>query len=115
MNRNIGPIVERPEQDRSRDSVVDDQRYAVVMSNLCQRLDVAYVARRIADRLGKHSLRVFIDQFFDCVRLIVVSEAADNALTRQDVGEQRVRRAVKLWNGDNVAANVRDIDEGKMQ
>ncbi len=53
MNGDIGAVVERLEQDRGCDRVVDDQRYAVAMGDLRQRLDIADIAGRIADGLRR--------------------------------------------------------------
>ncbi len=47
--------------------------------------------------------------------LVALGEAPGDALARQDVAEQRVRGAVELRNGDDVAAGVGEIDEGEMQ
>src|SRR5579871_4041791 len=85
------------------------------MRDLCECLDVAHVARGIADRFCKHGLCALINELFDCVRLIALSETADNALTRQHVAKQRVGRAIKLGNGNDVPASIGEIDQGKMQ
>ena len=85
------------------------------MRDLCQRLDVADVAGGIADGFGEHGLGVLIDQLLDRVGLVAVGEASGDALARQHMAEQRVRRAVELGNGNDVAAGVGDIDECKVQ
>ena len=115
MHDDVGAVVERLEQDRRRDRVVDDQRHAVAVRDLGQRLDVADIAGGIADGLGEHRLGVLVDQPLDRVGLVAVGEASGDALARQNVAEQRVRRAVELRHGDDVAAVIGDIDEGEMQ
>ncbi len=115
MDGNVGAVVERLEQDRGGDRVVDDQRHAVAMRDLCQSFDVADVAGGIADGLGEHGLGVIVDQPFDRIGLVAVGEAAGDALARQDVREQRVRGAVKLRNRNDIAAGVGDVDERQMQ
>jgi hypothetical protein len=94
MDCDIGAVVEGFQQDRRRDRVIDNQRYAVTMSDFRQSFNVANIAGRIADSLGKDSLGVTIDKLFDCLRLIAVGKAGRDALARQDVGEQGVRRSV---------------------
>ena len=115
MHGDVGAVVERLEQDRGCDRVVDDQWHAMRMCDLGQRLDVADIAGGIADGLGEHGAGVLVDQPGDRVRRVALGEAADDALPRQDVGEQRVRGAVELRHGDDVAAVIGDIDESEMQ
>ena len=62
------------------------------------------------DRLG-----VLVDQLLDRVGLVAVGKARRDALTRQHVREQGVRRAVELRHGNDVAAGVGEIDESEMQ
>ncbi|MCP1774796.1 hypothetical protein J2R91_001308 [Bradyrhizobium japonicum] len=115
MHGDVGAVIERLEQDRGRDRVVHDQRHAMRMRDLGERLDVADVAGRIADGLGEHGARVLVDQFCDRIRLVALGETAGDALPRQDVREQRVRGAVELRHGNDVAAVIGDVDEGEMQ
>ena len=87
----------------------------MAMRDLCQRLDVADIAGGVADRLGEDRLGVFVDQSFDGVGLVALGETGGDALTRQDMAEQRVRGAVELRHGDDVAAGVGEVDEREMQ
>ena len=115
MHGDVGAVIERLQQDRGGDRVVDDQRHAMAMRDLRQRLDVADIAGGIADRLGEDRLGVLVDQLLDGVRLVAVGEAGGDALARQDVAEQGVRGAVELRHGDDVAAGVGEVDEREMQ
>ena len=85
------------------------------MRDLRQRFDVADIAGGIADGLGEHRPGVLVDQPLDRIGLVAVGEAPLDALARQDVAEQRVRRAVELRHGNDVAAVIGDIDESEMQ
>ncbi|MHC2787385.1 hypothetical protein ACVMBZ_006626 [Bradyrhizobium liaoningense] len=115
MHGDVGTVVERLQQDRGCDGVVDDQRHAMRMRDLCQRLDVADIAGGVADGLGKDGPGVLVDQLLDRLRPVALGKTASNALARQDVGEQRVRGAVELRHGNDVAAVIGDVDEGEMQ
>ena len=115
MNRDIGAVIERFQQDRRGDGIVDHQRHAMAMRDLCQRFDVADIAGGVADRLGENRLGIFVDQSFDGVGLVALGETGGDALTRQDVAEQRVRGAVELRHRDDVSAGVGEVDEGEMQ
>ena len=85
------------------------------MRDLRQRLDVADIAGRIADGFGENSLGIVVDQLLDGVRLVAVGKARGDALTRQDVRKQGVRRSVELRHRDDVSAGVGQIDQGEMQ
>ena len=115
MNRDIGAVIERFQQDRRGDGIVDHQRHAMAMRDLCQRFDVADIARRIADGLGENRLGILVDQSFDGVGLVAFGETGGNALARQDMAEQGVRGAVELRHRDDVAAGVGKVNESKMQ
>ena len=85
------------------------------MGDLGKRLDVADIAGGVADGLGEYRAGVLVDQSLDRVRLIALGEAAGDALPRKDVGQQRVRGAVELRHGNDVAAVIGDVDEGEVQ
>jgi hypothetical protein len=115
MHRNVGAVVERLQQDRGCHRVVDDQRHAVAVRDLRQRLDIADIAGGIADGLGEHRLGVLVDQPLDRIGLVAVGKASFDTLARQHVTEQRMRGAVELGHGHDVAAIIGGIDERKMQ
>ena len=115
MNGDIGAVIERFEQDRGRDGIVDDEWHAVAMRDFRQRLDVTDIAGGIADGFGKNRLGVLVDQLLDRIGLVAVGKAGGDALARQYVREQGVRGAVELRNGDDVAAGVGEIDQREMQ
>ena len=108
VDDDVGAVLDRPQQDGRRDRVVDDQRYAVPCGDRGQRLDVADIAGRIADALAEDRAGVVVDQAARSPRRpIALGEADVDALARQKMGEQRVRRAVELRHGDDVAARRR--------
>ncbi len=115
VHHDVGAVIDRPKQDRGRDRVIDDQRHAVGVSDLRERLDVADVARGGADAFAIDGARVVIDQLLDVIGVIRCSEPDGDALARQDVGEQRVRRAVELRHRHEVAAQTADIDRRVVQ
>ena len=114
MYCDIGAVVEGFQQDRCGDRVIDDQWYAVTMSDLRQSFNVANIAGRIADGLGKNRLGITVDELFNRIGLVAVGKAGCDALTRQDVGEQGVRRSVKLRNGNDVSAGVGQVYQREM-
>src|SRR5207245_6924306 len=100
------------EQHRGRNRVVDNQRYAVLVGNSSQCLDVAHVAGRVPDALAEDRLGTIVDQLLDRVGAIRGGKPDGDALTRKKVSEQGVGRAIELRHGYDVAAHVRDVQHG---
>ncbi len=110
VHHDVGAPLDRSQQDRRRHRVVDDQRHAVPVGDVGQRLDVADVSRRIADALAEHRPGVAVDQALDGGGVIGLGEPHLDALAGQDVGEQGVGGAVELRHRDDVAAHLGDVD-----
>ena len=115
MHHDVGAVVDRAQQDRRGDGIVDDQRHAVPRGDLGQRLDVADIAGRIADAFAKDAARIVVDQFFDGVGPIGFGKTHGDALARQNVAEQRVGGAVKLRHRDDIGAHRGEIEHGIIQ
>ena len=115
MHDDVGAVVDRPQQDRRRHRVVDDQRHAVPVRDLGQRFDVADVAGRIADAFAEHGA------VLSSISFSIASARSDSAnrtvtaLARQHMGEQRVRRAVELRHRDDVAAQSSEVEDRIVQ
>jgi len=82
----------------------------VVVGHAGQGLDVADVARGIADAFAEDRPRPVVDELRDRVGALRGREADGDPLTGQEVGEQGVGGAVELWNRNDVAAQISDVD-----
>ncbi len=49
VDNNVGPMFDRPQQDRGRHSIVDDQRRPAHVRDVSERFDIGDIACRIAD------------------------------------------------------------------
>ena len=112
VHDDVRAVLNWSQQDRRSHRVIHDERYVVVVGYLRQLFDVADVPCRIADAFAKDRSRVAVEQLGDCLRTVALREADGDSLTRQDVCEQRMRGAVKLRDGDDVAAHLRDVLDG---
>jgi len=65
-----------------------------------------------ADALAKDRARFVVDQFGNRFGLVALREADGDSLAGKDVREERVRGAVELRDGDDVASEFRDIQHG---
>ena len=68
MNDNVRAKFDRPQQDRRSDRIVDDQRHAVPVCHLGQRLNVADISCRIANAFAEHRARLLVDQLLNRLR-----------------------------------------------
>ena len=63
----------------------------------------------------KIAARVVVNELFDRFGLVGLRKPHGDALTRQDVPEQRVGRAVKLRHRDDIGAHRGEIEHGIVQ
>src|SRR5579859_1146170 len=110
MHHNIGAVFDRPQQDGSRDGVVDDQRNAVLVGHASQLLDIANVSRRIADTFAENSAGMVVDQLFYIAGPIRFREAYGDSLVWQNMSEQRLSGAIQHRNRDDIAAHPGEIE-----
>src|SRR5262249_4190721 len=110
MHHNVCAVGDRPQQDRRGDRIVDDQRNAVAVGYVSERLDITNVSRWITDTFAKYRSRLVIEQLFYRLGLIRLRKADVDSLTPQNVGEQCVRSSGKLRTRNDVAAELRDVE-----
>ena len=115
MYDDIGAVVDRPQQDRRGNGIVDDKRNTVACGDVCQRFDVTDIAGRVADAFAKNTAGGVVDEFFDGVGPVGFGETHGDALARQNVAEQRVGRAVKLRHRNYIGAHRGEIEYGIIQ
>ena len=104
MHDDVGPMLEGAAQVGGRHRVVDDERHAMSLGHLGPALQVHHVAGRVTDRFAVKRTGVVINGRFQRLQIVVVHEAALDALVGQAVCEQVVGAAVQLTGGDDVAA-----------
>ena len=75
MDDDVGAVLDRPEQDRRRHRVVDDERDAVFVSYIGVSREVDDVAGGVADALAKDGACGLIDLGFDVGGAVARGEA----------------------------------------
>ena len=68
MHNHVGAVLDRAQQDRRGDRVVNDEWDTVFVCHSRQPFYVSDVSRRIANALAVNSPRIFVDQLFDIFR-----------------------------------------------
>jgi hypothetical protein len=109
VHDDIRAVFEWTQQYRRRDGVIDDQRNLMAMRDFGQCFEVADVPGGIAYALAEHRAGVPVDQLFDRSRMIALAKSNIDTELRQKMRKQGMRGAVKLWDGDEVFADLSDI------
>ena len=87
MDDDVGAILDRLQQKRRGDGIVDDQWHAVTVGDVGEAFDVADITRGIADAFAVDRPRVFIDELFHVARVIRFGKSRRDVEPRQDMGE----------------------------
>ena len=114
VDDDVGAVLERADEVRRRDRVVDDERDARLVRDVGDELDVEDVDLRVADRLGEEQLGVRSDGAAPLVGVVLVlDERGLDAELRERVLEEVVRAAVDRRRRDDVVARLRDVQHGE--
>ena len=112
VDDDVGAELERPDEVRRRDGVVDDQRDAVAVRDRGDGLDVEDVALRVADGLAEERLGVVLHQRLPGLRVVRVLDEGDrDAELGQRVVQQVVGAAVQRGGGDDVVAGLGEVQD----
>src|SRR5215472_15914880 len=115
MDDDVGAVLKRPQEDRRGDSVVDDEGDAMLVRDLGQPLEIAYVPGGIADALAEQCAGLAIDESLERGRLIALRESCADADLREDVRKQRMSCTVELRDRNDVPATAGYVQDGVMQ
>ena len=62
MHNDVGPVLERAQQNGSGDRIIDKQWHAILMGNLRKRFEIANVPRRVSDAFAEHRSGIVVNQ-----------------------------------------------------
>ena len=94
MYNDVSTVLDRTDEVRSAEGVVDDERQAVLVRDLSDLLDVRNVGVRVAEGLDVDSLGVVLDRALELCEVVRVNEGGLDAELGQGVREQVVAAAV---------------------
>ena len=104
-NHDVSTVLERAQQGRGRNRVVDNQRNVVAVCNLGDGRDIEDVDLRVGDGLTVETDGVVLNCCLPGLRVIrVLDESAVDAKARQGDLEQGLSTAVEAWRNDEVVA-----------
>lgn len=108
----IGTVLDGSHQVGSAESIVDNQRNTVSVSDFGQLVDISYIGIRIAEGLGKQGLRFGFYRSLDFGRIVNVDKSRGYASCRECVGKKVGGSAVEVVGGDNMVTVLSNILEG---
>ena len=112
MQHDIAAVLDRAAERRAGNGIVHDDGHAVRVRHIGDGLQIGNVAGRVANRLTEDGRGFVVYQFRQGVRTVIIGEAHINAELGQHVPEQRPGPAIELWHGDDIVADLGQIDDG---
>ena len=94
MNNDISTVLDRADEVRSAEGVVNYERQTVLVRNLCNSLDIRNIGIRVAESLDVSSLSIVLDSAFQFFQIMCINEGGLNAELRQSVCQQVIAAAV---------------------
>ena len=109
LDHDVGAVLQRAEQVRGGEGVVDDHRQMMLVGNCGDGLEVGQVGVRIAEGLEVDELGVLLDGVLELLRILGGDEGGGDAVTRQGVTQQVEGATVDVLGGDDVIAGLGDV------
>lgn len=90
VNNDISAVLNRTDEVRGTESVVDYERQTVLVRNLCDSLDIRNIGIRVAESLDVNRLSIVLDSVFQFFQIVCINEGGLNAELRQSMCQQVV-------------------------
>ena len=112
LDHDVGAVLQRAEQVRGGEGVVDDHRQMMLVGDCGDGLEVGQVGVWIAEGLEVDELGVLLDGVLEVLRNLRIDESGGDAVARQRVLEQVEGAAVDVLGGDDVVTGLGDVAHG---
>ena len=109
LDHHVGAVLQRAEQVRGGEGVVDDHRQMMLVGDGGDGFEVRQVGVRIAEGLEVDELGVLLDGVLKLLRILGGDEGGGDAVTRQGVTQQVEGATVDVLGGDDVIAGLGDV------
>ena len=109
FDHDISAVLQRAEQVRGGEGVVDDHRQMMLVGDGGDGFEVRQVGVRIAEGLEVDELGVLLDGVLELLRILGGDEGGGDAVTRQGVTQQVEGATVDVLGGDDVIAGLGDV------
>ncbi len=113
VHHDVGSVLDRADEERRRDRIVDNQRDAVPLRHASDGVDVDDVVLGVRERLGEDRLRLGADQGVPFGVVRGVPDVLDgHAHAREGAVEEHARSAVDARGRDDVLAAAGETEQG---
>ena len=112
MNHDISAMLQRTNEVRCAEGVVDDEGDTVLVSYSCYAFEVEDVGVGIAEGLGIYYFRVGLDGSFEGFEVVDINNCIGDALRSQCVGNEVVRATIEVVGSHDVVAILHDVLQG---
>ena len=109
VHDDVGAVIDRLDQIRRRQRVVDDQRHAGLARHRRDRLDVGDGAAGIGDQLDEDGLGARRDRGLEAADIVGVGPHHVPAKALEGVGELVDRAAIEFSRGDEFVAGLQQL------
>ena len=109
VDYDVCTVLDRSQQERRCEGVVNDERDACLMGDLRDHFNVYHIRIRIAQRFRVEQFRVRLYCLCEILRVGRIDECGINPLVFQRVGEEVVRPSVEIRGGYNVVPRRGDV------
>ena len=109
VNHDVGTVLQRTNQIRCAEGVVNDKWYAMLVSHGSYAFEVEHVRVGIAKGFGVHHFGIRLDGSFEGLEVVHVKNGVRDALRRERVGNQVIRTAVEVVGSHDMVASLYDI------
>ncbi|OEI69485.1 hypothetical protein Cus16_0091 [Curtobacterium sp. ER1/6] len=112
VHDDVGAVLDRPDEVRRRQGVVDDERHPGPVRGVGDPGDVEDVVLRVRDRLGEEELRVRSDRARPRVQVALVGDEVDlDAEAREVLQEQALGALVDAPGAHHVVAGLEQPEQ----
>jgi len=109
MNYDVGPMLNRTNQVRRAECIVDDEGDAMSMRHSSHALDIGHIGIWIAEGLGIDGLRVGSYSGLEGSQVIDLDDGIRDALRSQRVRDEVERAAIEVVGGHDVITGLCNV------
>ena len=108
MHNDIRTVLDRTNQERRTECIINDKRQAVLMRNLRNCVNIRNIGIRIAERFEIDRLRILTDRALDLCEIVRIDKGCLDAVLRERMCKEIVAAAVDRLLCDDVLPCLRE-------
>ena len=109
MYYNITPVLDRTDQIRSSERIVDDQGYLVAMGNISDYLYIYNIGIRISQGFNKDSLCIRLNGFLEIRQVSRIDKGGGYPISGQCMRQQIITTAINGFSSNDMVTGTGNI------